>query len=40
MSVFTELVYTFNLKKGMTIDKDSLKSLLDNDCTSRLKIKH
>ena len=39
MSVFTELVYTFNLKKGMTIDKDSLKSLLDNDMYIKAKNK-
>lgn len=39
MSVFTELVYTFNLKKGMEIDKDSLKSLLDNDMYIKAKNK-
>lgn len=39
MSVFTELVYTFNLKKGMTIDKDSLKSLLDDDMYIKAKNK-
>lgn len=39
MSVFTELVYTFNLKKGMEIDKDSLKSLLDDDMYIKAKNK-
>ena len=39
MSVFTELVYTFNLKKGMEIDKDNLKSLLDNDMYIKAKNK-
>ena len=39
MSVFTELVYTFNLKKGMNIDKDNLKSLLDNDMYIKAKNK-
>lgn len=39
MSVFTELVYTFNLKKGMDIDKDNLKSLLDDDMYIKAKNK-
>ena len=39
MSVFTELVYTFNLKKGMTIDKENLKSILDNDMYIKAKNK-
>ena len=39
MSVFTELVYTFNLKKGVEIDKDNLKDLLDNDMYIKAKNK-
>ena len=39
MSVFTELVYIFNLKKGMTIDKENLKSILDNDMYIKAKNK-
>ena len=38
MSVFTELVYTFNLKKGMTIDRENLKSILDNDMYIKAKL--
>ena len=39
MSVFTELVYTFNLKKGMEINKENLKSLLDDDMYIKAKNK-
>ena len=39
MSVFTELVYTFNLKKGMKINKENLRSLLDNDMYIKAKNK-
>ena len=39
MSVFTELVYNFNLKKGMQINRESLKSLLDNDMYIKAKNK-
>lgn len=39
MSIFTELVYTFNLKKGMEINKDNLKCLLDNDMYIKAKNK-
>ncbi len=39
MSVFTELVYTFNLKKGVEIDKDNLKKLLDDDMYIKAKNK-
>ena len=31
MSVFTELVYTFNLRKGMIFDSDELKPLLEKE---------
>ncbi len=39
MSVFTELIYTFNLKKGMKIDSENLKSLIDNDMYIKAKNK-
>ena len=39
MSVFTELVYTFNLKKGMEINKENLKTLLDDDMYIKAKNK-
>lgn len=39
MAIFTELVYTFNLKKGMTIDEDSLKNILDNEMYLKAKNK-
>lgn len=39
MSVFTELIYTFNLKKGQEIDKDNLKSILDDDMYIKAKNK-
>ena len=39
MSVFTELVYRFNLKKGMEINKENLKTLLDDDMYIKAKNK-
>lgn len=39
MSVFTELIYTFDLKKGMNIEGDYLKSILDKEMFLKAKSK-
>jgi regulatory protein len=31
MAIFAELVYTFNLKKGMTIEEENLKNILNEE---------
>ncbi|MGL6107598.1 recombination regulator RecX [Romboutsia sp.] len=39
MAIFAELVYSFNLKKGMTIDEDYLKSILKDEMYLKAKNK-
>lgn len=39
MAIFKELVFTFNLKKGDTIDKDNLESILRNEMFIKAKNK-
>lgn len=39
MAVYTELVYSFNLKKGMEIDEDNLKNLLKDEMYIKAKNK-
>lgn len=39
IAVFTELVYTFNLKKGMTIEEDKFKALLKDEMYLKAKNK-
>ncbi len=39
LSVFSELIYTFNLKKGMSIDESNLKKLLDDEMYIKAKNK-
>lgn len=39
IAVYTELVYTHSLKKGMNIDKDNLKSLLHDEMFLKAKNK-
>lgn len=39
MAIYTELVYTHSLKKGMDIDKDSLESLLHDEMYMKAKNK-
>ncbi len=39
IAIYTELVYSFNLKKGMEIDEDNLKDLLKNEMYIKAKNK-
>lgn len=39
MAIFTELVYTFSLKKGMAIDENDLKSILKEEMYIKAKTK-
>ena len=39
IAIFTELVYTFNLKKGMTIEEESLKHILKEEMYMKAKNK-
>jgi regulatory protein len=39
IAIFTELVYTFNLKKGMTIEEESLKRILNEEMYMKAKNK-
>lgn len=39
MAIYAELVYSFNLKKGMEIDEDNLKSLLKDEMYIKAKNK-
>ncbi|MGL4911393.1 MAG: recombination regulator RecX [Romboutsia sp.] len=39
IAIFAELVYTFNLKKGMTIEEDKLKNLLKDEMYLKAKNK-
>ncbi len=39
MAIYTELVYSFNLKKGMEIDEDNLKNLLKDEMYIKAKNK-
>lgn len=39
MGIFAELVYTFNLKKGMNVEEDNLKSLLNEEMYIKAKNK-
>ena len=39
IAIFTELVYTFNLKKGMTIEEESLKHILSEEMYMKAKNK-
>ncbi len=39
MAIFAELVYTFNLKKGMTIEEENLKNILNEEMYIKAKNK-
>jgi len=39
VAVFKELIYSFNLKKGDTIDEESLKEMLDKEMFIKAKNK-
>lgn len=39
IAIFTELVYTFNLKKGMTIEEENLKHILNEEMYMKAKNK-
>lgn len=39
IAIFTELVYTFNLKKGMTIEEENLKRILNEEMYMKAKNK-
>jgi len=39
IAIFTELVYTFNLKKGMTIEEENLKHILKEEMYMKAKNK-
>lgn len=39
IAIFTELVYTFNLKKGMTIEEENLKHILKEEMYTKAKNK-
>ena len=39
MAIYTELVYSFNLKKGIEIDENNLKNLLKDEMYIKAKNK-